>query len=124
MTEARHYGTELFKQREKVLIHEDNGVLGMVGNVSDLVRRQAKVQRVQHGAVAGRAQIHLQMGVRVPRESRDPVSRFCSEFLEDIGQSAGAAVEISVRVTMGASTSSRHDLLLPEEEARPVENHS
>ena len=64
---------EVLQERHEIAIYEDDGVLGIVDDVRQLIGKQAQIQRVQHRAEAGYGEIQLQVTVGIPREGGDAV---------------------------------------------------
>ena len=97
--------------RHEVQVDEDDLVLGMVGDVGHMLGRQARVQRVQHGADAGDAEIELEMPVGVPGDGADPVAELDAQPLQRFGQLLGALVRVLVAVAVDRPLDgARHDL--------------
>ena len=65
---------EIHKQ-EKVLIHEEDLVLGMVDDVDEMILRQPEVSRVQNRPVARHAEVELQVSVVVEGQHWPPCRR-------------------------------------------------
>ena len=60
------------QQRQHGAVDEDDLVLGVVGDVGQLLGEQPHVERVQHPAGAGRGEVQLQVALAVPAERADP----------------------------------------------------
>ena len=60
------------EQRHEGPVHEDDLVLRVVGDVGELLREEADVQRVQHPARARRGEVQLEVARRVPGKGRHP----------------------------------------------------
>ena len=61
-------------QRREGEIEEQVSVLGVVDDVGDLLRKQPRIDRVQHRPRAGDAVVELQVAVAVPRERGDAIA--------------------------------------------------
>ena len=82
--------------RQEGLVEDEDLVFGVVGDPGDLLRVEARVDRVQdradaHGAVPGG---HVAFGV--PAEGRDPVAEDDAGVLEGRGDLLGHGVELRV----------------------------
>ena len=66
-------------------------VLGVVGDVGDVLGRQARVERVQHRADAGDAEIELEVAVGVPGDGADAVAELDAQTLQRLGELLGRA---------------------------------
>ena len=65
-------GLEQGKQRG---VDENHLVFGVVDDVGQLIGRQAEVQGMHDGAVAGNGEVQLQMAVAVPAQRADAITR-------------------------------------------------
>ena len=100
-----------FDDRHQVEVDEDDLILGMVGDVGHMLGRQARVQRVQHGADAGDAEVELEMPIGVPGDGADPVAELDAQPLQRFGELLGALVRVLVAVAMDRPLDgARHDL--------------
>ena len=52
-----HFRHELFQHRQQHIVHDQETVLRVVGDLGDFVRMQAQVQRMQHAARGGNAEV-------------------------------------------------------------------
>ena len=109
------HGLELvvdgFDDRHEVQVDEDDLVLGMVGDVGNMLGRQARVQRVQHRADAGDAEIELEMAIGVPGDGADPVAELDAQTLQGFRQLLGPLVRVLVPVAVDRPLDgARHDL--------------
>jgi hypothetical protein len=60
--------------RQEGEVEEQHAILGVVGDVDDLVGMQARVERVQHRAQSRDRVVELEVAVAVPGERRDAVA--------------------------------------------------
>ena len=70
-------------------VDEDHPVLGVVGDVGQLLGEQPEVQRVEHGAHRGDGQVGLEVLLGVPGEGGDPVALPDAEAGQGRGQPVG-----------------------------------
>jgi len=94
---------ELLHQRHERQIEEQGRVLGVVGDVDDLVREQARVDRVDHRADAGDGVVQLVVPVAVPGERADALGRLHAERAQHLRQAARAGVGLAVAVAVDAA---------------------
>ena len=100
-----------FDDRQQVEVDEDHLVLGMVGDIGDVLGRQPRVERVQHRADAGNAEIELEMAIGVPGDGADPVAELDAQPLQRLGQLLGALARVPVAVAVDRPLDrARHDL--------------
>ena len=92
-------------------VEEQHLVFGVVGDPHDLVRMQARVERVQHRARARHRVVQLHVAIAVPRQRRDAVAearRRARRARWPCGARGGeVAVGVAVDVALDAA---RHDL--------------
>ena len=111
------------QQRQQHVVHDDEAVAGMVDDVGEVNRRQAQIERVQHAARAGDAEIGFEMRVVIPGQRADAVAALKPGFLQRLRQQARAAVKIGISV--GVQRLVRHprdDLDLAVESPRMFED--
>ena len=85
--EAPELRREALEQRQEHRVGEQIAVLGVIDDVGDLVREQARVDRVADRADARDAVVELEMAMVVPGKGRDPVAHADLELrLERVGQ--------------------------------------
>ncbi|MNN33685.1 hypothetical protein D3C81_1474510 [compost metagenome] len=72
----------------------------MIGNVGDLVGKQARIDRVQHGARTGHGIVRFQMPVAIPGQGGDPVAHADTEAMQGVRQPARALVAIAVGIAV------------------------
>ena len=75
-------------------------ILGMVGDVGDMLGRQPRVDGVQHRADAGDAEIELEMAVGVPGDGADPVAELDAQPLQRLGELLGALGRVPIAVAV------------------------
>ena len=88
--DRRHRVDELPQQRQHRAVDEDDLVLGVVGDVGQLLGEEPDVERVQDPAGARRGEVELQVALGVPAERADPAVGADAEGVEDAAQLAGA----------------------------------
>ena len=93
-------GEHALDDRQQVEVDEDDLVFGVVGDVGDMFGREARIERVQHGADAGDAEIELEVAIGVPGDGADPVSELDAQSLERLSQLLGTLGRIPVAVAM------------------------
>ena len=76
------------EQRDQRPVDEDDLVLGVVGDVDELLGEQPDVEGVQHPAGARRGQVELQVARGVPAERADPAVRADAQRVEHRGEPA------------------------------------
>jgi hypothetical protein len=91
-----HARGDRLDQRQEGQVEEQDLVFGMVGDPDDLVRVQARVQRVQHGARARHGVVQLHVAVAVPRQRRDPVAEADAAGGEGVGHPARSPRDLRV----------------------------
>ena len=96
-------GFELFDQRQEGCVEEQRRVLGMVGDVSDLLGEQPGIDGVADGADAGDGVVELEVAVAVPGQRGHPVSRLDAEPDQRIGEPADALAGSAVAVAVEAA---------------------
>jgi hypothetical protein len=84
------------QQRQQAAVREDDLILGVVGDVDELVSKQTDVERVQHPPGAGRREVQLQMARVVPGEGRDPAVGRNAEGVQHGAEPAGAVGPLAV----------------------------
>ena len=77
-------------------VDEDDLVLGVVGDVDDVVREQADVERVQDAAAARRGEVELEVAGGVPGERADAAVRGDPERVEHGREPARALGPLAV----------------------------
>ncbi|MCY1374628.1 hypothetical protein D9M69_619810 [compost metagenome] len=118
---------ELWREAREQLgeagVEEHVAVFGVVQDVGDLLREQARVHCVQHGLHARDAEVQLDMAVRVPGQRGHAVAGLHAQRGERIGQALGALLHLApVAAVCAAVDQVRHDLALAVESGRVVEH--
>ena len=85
-----------FDQGQEGQIEEQHLVFGMVEDVEQLVRVQARVQGVQHRTAAGGGEIQLQVPVAVPGQRGDALRRLHTELAECMGHLTRAVMQLRI----------------------------
>jgi hypothetical protein len=91
---------ELLHQRCEVQVEEDDLVLGVVGDVADLVGKKARVDGVNDGARTGSRVVDLEVPEAVPGERADAVVHPHAQRLQRLGELARARVRVAEGVPM------------------------
>jgi hypothetical protein len=100
-------------QRKEGQVEEQRLVFGVVGDVDDLIRVQARVERVKDRAGPGHRVVELHVAMAVPRQRRDTVAALDAETGERVGHPARACRQFAIGRAMDVALDpSRHDLLL------------
>jgi hypothetical protein len=102
------------EQRQQRPVDEDDLVLGVVGDVDQLLGEQPDVQRVQHPPGARRGQVELQVAPGVPAERADPAVRGDLQGVQDRGEAAHPGRPLGDRRGRLAGGLGRHDPLVAE----------
>ena len=76
-------------QRQEGLVDEQDAVLGVVEDIHQLFREQARVDGVAHQAGTGHTEIGFQVAVVVPGQGGDPVALFQAQAQQRRTQLAG-----------------------------------
>ena len=111
---ALQFGLHLLQQRHEGQVDKDELILGMVRDVDDLLREQARVDRVQHRTEAGDAVVAFQVAVGVPGQGSDSVTQLHAQPGEGVGKLFRALVGIRIGVAMDrAFDGAGHDFRPP-----------
>ncbi len=114
---------ELLVERQQDVIDDEKPVAGVVRDPSDLLRREAQVQRVQHAARRRYAEVALEVGKVVPAEGRDAVAFLQPGRLQRSRELPRAAMEIGKAVAHERFVGlAADDLRVGVEPARPLED--
>ncbi len=73
VTDRFHIGQHPREQWHQCGVHDDDVILGMVGDVGELPRVEPQVQGMQHRAHGWHGQVGLQVLGVVPEQRRDPL---------------------------------------------------
>ena len=90
------------QQADERVVDDHDLVLGVVGDVDELLREQADVQRVQHRAHRGDRQVGLEVLGVVPLEGPDPLVAVDAQGAQAVGQPRRAPAELGVGLPAGA----------------------
>jgi hypothetical protein len=106
-------GRDGFDDGKEGKVEEQDRVLGMVGQVNDLIRVQSRIDGVQHRAGARYRVVQLQVAVAVPRQGADAVGHFQPASGQCVRHSTCAPGQFPVsRAVQVALHPPRDDLLL------------
>ena len=110
---------ELVEQRQQGLVDDDGLVVRVVGDVGEVARVQAEVERVQDEPGARDPEVRLEVLVVVPAQCGDPVAGLEAQLLQGDGELLGPPGHVRVRVAVEALVGEpRDDLLVAEERLR------
>jgi len=107
---------ELVEDRDQGLVDEEDLVLGIPDDELEVLRKEAQVEGVEHGAHGGDRVIELEVAVVVPAEGRDPVALADTEALQGARQLVDPGHHLAVGGAVDAALLLGDDLL-PREEA-------
>ncbi len=93
-------GRHRFDQGQESQVEQQDLVFGMVGDIGDLLRMQARIDRMQHGAGTGHGVVGFHMAVAIPRQRGDAVAHLDAHALQGMGQLAGALAAIAVGIAV------------------------
>ena len=96
-------------QRQEGQVEEQQPVLRVVDDVRDLVRMQARIDRVQHGAGTGDGVIQLQVPVAVPGQRADTLPHRDALLAEHTGQPARPRFAVAHRVAVHVALHAARD---------------
>jgi hypothetical protein len=77
---------ELLDQRQQRAIDDQRAVARVLGDVADVARVEAQVQRVQDEPAAGNPEVGLEVLVVVPAERRHAVAALQPQLLQPDGE--------------------------------------
>ena len=98
-------------QRQEGQVEEQHLVFGVVGDVGDLFRMQAGIDRVQDRAGAGHRVIQFHVAVAVPRQRGNALAHLDAESLQSMGGAPRAPVAVGIGVPVDvAFDPARNDL--------------
>ena len=109
----------LLEKVEQHILHNQKAVLGVMDDVSELIRMQSQVKGVQHGSSDGNAEVGFQMGMAIPHQRSDAISSWPHPHLQEqplIVWSAGADLD---RCSCGAHRQAPWRRLRPQGKACP-----
>ena len=127
-------GSDLLHQRQEGGVEEQRRVLGVVGDVGDLLGEQPRIDGVADRADAGDGEVELEVAVAVPGQRRHPVARLDAEPDQRVRQPADALAGGRVAVAVDAPLHGlRHHLYVgidfggevdhARDQQRPVHHH-
>src|SRR5439155_5783419 len=90
--------------------------------VRQLLGKEPDVERVEHRSHARRAQIELEMALRVPGEGRDPVAFAYPKRLERAAEAVDPFAQLLVGDPRGSVVGERHDLAVAVNVTHPVQD--
>ena len=93
-------GLELLDQRQEGQVEEQRRVLGVIGDVGDLLGEQPRIDGVADGADAGDGVVQLEMSIAVPGQRRHPVTRLDAEADQRVGELADALARLRIAVAV------------------------
>ena len=102
-------------------VDEHDLVLGVVGDVCQLVGEQADIEGVQHATRARNGEVELEVTGRVPRERRDARIGREPQRVEDAPEPAGALGPLAIGRALAAGGGRRDDLLVGEQPLASME---
>ena len=104
---------ERLDQRQEGQVEEERLVLGVVGDVDDLVGMQSRVERVQDRARSRHRVVELHVAMAVPGQRRDAVAALDAETGKGVRHPARARRQLAVGRAMDVALDpARHHLLL------------
>jgi len=113
---------ELVEQRQERAIDDHGAVAGVLGDVVQVVRMEAEVERVEDEAAARDAEVRLVVLVVVPAERRHTVPTVEARFAQGHGQLPRTAQRVAVVGAVEALVwQARDDLAVAEERLRAAQ---
>ncbi len=122
--DGRELARDLGEQWDEVVVDEDEAVGGVVGDVRELLREQAEVERVEHRADGRHPEVGLEVLLGVPRERADAVPRLDAEAEQRHGKPVGALGDLGERGTPTRLTLEGHHLARAVDSATVPEHHA
>ena len=101
--DRRHRRSQLFDQRCECQVEKQVLVFGVIGNVGDLLGKETRIDRVQHGAHAGHAIVEFHVPIAVPGQRGDAVAPLYAQCRQRPGDALRAGVNIAVRAAVDRS---------------------
>ncbi|MNT22939.1 hypothetical protein D3C72_1583410 [compost metagenome] len=109
--DGREFFLQRLDQRRKRQVEEQDPVFRMVDDVFEMLRRQPRVDRVQHGAKAHYREVQFEMAIGVGRQRRHHAAMPDTELLQGNRQAARALAKLApVAAVDGAFDRARDDL--------------
>jgi len=106
---------KLLDERRQTRVDDERTVACMCGDVADVVRMEAQVERVQDEATARDTEVRLEVLVVVPAERGDAVTALEAKLAQCQRELPRAARHVGIRVTVERPVrQARDDLLLAE----------
>ena len=102
---------EWFEQWQRVGVGDDQTILGVADDVFDVGRREADVQRVEHGTHPRSGVIGLEMARAVPHEGGHPVTGPDADIVERMRQLMRPVPRLGKRLPPGSRGRGGDDLL-------------
>ena len=100
---------DFLEQRHEHRINEYPSIFGMIDNIYELVRKQARIDGVANIPGPADSIINFQVPVVVPRERRHPIAVIQTQFIERVCELARAIDGLPKRVTMSRIVSRNRD---------------
>ena len=113
MVDGLHLGEVRCQQRHQGRVDDDDLVLGVVGDVDQLVGGQPDVEGVQHRAHGRDGQIGLEVLGVVPHEGADALVAGDAQGAQRIGQPGDTGAQLAVRQPAAAVVGGGHHLGVP-----------
>ena len=111
---------ELLEQRDERSVDDHGAVVGVVGDVGEVVRVEAEVERVQDEAAARNAEVRLVVLPVVPAQRRDAVAALEPELPQRDRELLRAGQRLGVgRAVKGLVREPADDLAAAEVRLRP-----
>jgi len=107
MLHCLQFGPDLLNERQEGGIDEENGILRVVDDVSDLLGKESGIDGVNDRPAARDGVIEFVMAVRVPGERGDAVLMLYTEPDQRIGELARAGGCLCIVVTPEAPSGNR-----------------
>ena len=117
---AGHCGASCATKGRKVEVDEQQDVAGVTEDVEQLLGEQPRIEGVADRAEAGHAEVDLDVTMGVPRERGDAVARADAEGQQRVGETLGAAVDLTIVRAMDRPLDAATDDLLIAEHPRGV----
>ena len=93
----------LGEQRDERVVDDDDAVLGVVGDVDELVGEEPDVERVEHRSHRRDREVGLEVLGVVPHEGRDPLVAVDPESAQRVRELRRTPADVGVRAPTGAA---------------------
>jgi len=93
MLDALKLIPDLFDQGQEVEIEHQGFVFSVIDDVDQLIRKEARIERVDHAAHAGNAVPSLQVAVGVPSHGPHEIMLFQAEPFQRLSELFGAHLD-------------------------------